>query len=87
MSEAIKLMWWAIGVNFLVAMMNLGFCINNVLDGRVGNAIMSAFITAVNLLVAGFLYRRIQDHKQQEKQRVADILSGKYDNRGSGWQI
>lgn len=85
MSDAVKLMWYAAGFNALVAAMNLGFLISRSLDGNWWGAAMSLFLTALNTWSALFIFRRCREYQQQEKQKVADILSGKYDKFSPGW--
>lgn len=73
-------MWYAMGFNVAVSMMNLGFCINYISSSNWSSAATSGVLTVLNAVVAGFLFTRLREYKQREKQRVADILSGRYDD-------
>lgn len=78
MSKQIKSFWIAIGFNIAVAVMNLGFLINNLAQQRWWQALTSAILIVLNSAVAVMMYRGMIAHKQHEKERVVDILSGKY---------
>ena len=79
MNEPIKLMWFALGFNVLTALMNLGFAVVRWFDGNLMSTITSLMFAVINSVVAGFMWAKIREQRQRDKQRVADILSGKYD--------
>lgn len=79
MRNVIKMMQWALGLNVLVAMMNSWFVVSNLLDDKMQSAATSSVFVLINAGTAWFLYTRLQKQHQEDKQRVADILSGKYD--------
>lgn len=79
MNEPIKLMWFALGFNVLIALLNLGFSVARWFDGNLMSTITSLMFAAINSVVAGFMWAKIREQRQRDKQRVADILSGKYD--------
>lgn len=86
-TDAVKMMWYATGFNCLVAMMNLGFCINHIISSNWISAAAAGVLTVLNATVAWFLYTRLEQHKAKEKQRVVDILSGRYDtDTDTFWQ-
>lgn len=79
MRDAIKTMWWALGLNVFVAIMNSWFFVSNLLDDKIQSAVTSGILVLINTGTAWFLYTRLLKQRQEDKQRVADILSGKYD--------
>lgn len=87
MTDAVKMLVWACGFNVVVAMMNLGFFINNINNSNWSSSAASGVLTVLNATVAWFLFTRLQQHKREEKQRVADILSGKIKEYDGQWYI
>ena len=79
MHDALKMLWLALGFNVLVALMNLGFAVARWFDGNLMSTIVSLMFTVINSVVAGFMWSKIKEQRQKDKQRVVDILSGKYD--------
>lgn len=79
MRDAIRLMWLAVGFNGLVAVMNLGFFINHITNSNYQSASISGVLMLMNTVVSVFLYRQLKEQQRRDKQRVVDILRGKYD--------
>lgn len=79
MKDSVKMLMWACGFNVVVAMMNLGFAVVRWFDGNLMSTITSLMFAVINSVVAGFMWAKIREQRQRDKQRVADILSGKYD--------
>lgn len=79
MRDAIRLMRLAVGFNILVAVMNLGFFINHITNSNYQSASISGVLMLMNTVVSVFLYRQLKEQQRRDKQRVVDILRGKYD--------
>jgi hypothetical protein len=87
MKDAVKMLMLACGFNVVVAIMNLWFLINNINNDNWSSAAISGTLVVINTAVSGFLYTRILQHKREEKQRVADILSGKVKEYDGHWFV
>lgn len=87
MKDSVKMLMWACGFNVVVAMMNLGFFVVRSLEGNWSSAATSGFLTVLNTVVAVFLWSKIREQRQKDKQRVADILSGKVKELDGLWYI
>ena len=87
MKDSVKILMWACGFNVVVAMMNLGFFVVRCLEENWTSAATSGFLVVLNSVVAGFLWSKVREQRQKDKQRVADILSGKVKEYDGYWYI
>ena len=78
MKDAVKMMWWGVLFNAAVAVMNTGFLMSKVAAGNWWGAAFTLFLVVLNCWSSWFVYGRLQKYKADEKQRVVDILSGKF---------
>ena len=87
MKDSVKILMWACGFNVVVAMMNLGFFINHLISSNWSSAATAGILVGVNTVTATFLWAKIREQRQKDKQRVADILSGKIKEHDGLWYI
>lgn len=78
MKDAIKMMWWGVWFNAAVAVMNLGFLMSKIAAGLWWGAAFTLFLVVLNCWSAWFVYGRLRLYEVAQKQRVVDILSGKF---------
>ena len=87
MKDSVRMLIWACGFNVVVAIMNLGFFINNISSSNWTSAATSGILVVINTVVAGFLWSKVREQRQKDKQRVADILSGKIKQYDGHWFV
>lgn len=87
MNDSVKVLKWACGFNVVVAMMNIGFFFVRATEGNWFNAATAGILVVVNTVTAWFLWSKIKEQRQLDKQRVADILSGKIKEYDGQWYI
>lgn len=87
MKDAVKMLIWACGFNVAVAVMNLGFFVNHINNSNWPSATTSGILVVLNTVTAGFLWLKVREQRQKDKQRVADILSGKVKEHDGLWYI
>lgn len=80
LNDTEKLMRLGMIFNALVALMNLGFFVSKILDGNYWGSAFTLFLVGLNTWCTIFMYNNLVKYQQQQKQRVADILTGKYDD-------
>ena len=78
MKNPIKVMWFAVVFNSLVAVMNFGFLVSRIAAANYWGALVSVCLICLNSWSAWFIYGRLRQFEVAQKQRVMDILSGKF---------
>jgi cyanate permease len=78
MTPRIKSMWWSLALNAGAALLNVTLVVRSINNGS-WLWIMNAAAVIVSLSMVRWAWNKLKEIKQEEKDRVIDILSGKLD--------